>query len=120
MLLRALLFDFDGLIVDTETPVLESWRELYAEHGYELTLERWSAAVGTIDGFDPVGYLRTLAGDVDLDEALGRRTAAELELVEFEQLRPGVLGYLEEARRRRLATAIVSSGARPWIDCHLA
>ena len=120
MLVRALLFDFDGLIVDTESPALASWRELYAEHGHELTLERWSAAVGTIDGFDPVGYLRTLAGDVDLDEALARRTARELELVEVEQLRPGVLGYLEEARRRGLATAIVSSGSRPWIDRHLA
>jgi HAD superfamily hydrolase (TIGR01509 family) len=120
MSLRALLFDFDGLIVDTETPALASWRELYVEHGHELTLERWSAAVGTIDGFDPVAHLRTLAGDVDLDESLARRTARELELVEVEQLRPGVLAYLEEARRRGLATAIVSSGSRPWIDRHLA
>jgi len=120
MPLRALLFDFDGLIVDTETPALASWRELYAEHGHELTLERWSAAVGTIDGFDPVAHLRELAGGVDLDEALARRTARELELVEVEQLRPGVLEYLEEARRRGLAAAIVSSGSRPWIDRHLA
>src|SRR5215218_1982903 len=120
MSLRALLFDFDGLIVDTETPALASWRELYVEHGHELTLERWSAAVGTIDGFDPVAHLRALAGDVDLDESLARRTARELELVEVEQLRPGVLEYLEEARRRGLATAIVSSGSRPWIDRHLA
>src|SRR3954468_14289216 len=120
MSLRALLFDFDGLIVDTETPALASWREVYAEHGHELTLERWSAAVGTIDGFDPVAHLRALAGDVDLEDALVRRTARELELVEVEQLRPGVLDYLEEARRRGLATAIVSSGSRPWIDRHLA
>src|SRR5215213_6329346 len=105
MSLRALLFDFDGLIVDTESPALASWRELYAEHGHELTLDRWSAAVGTIDGFDPVAHLRTLAGDRDLDlgEALARRTARELELVEVEQLRPGVLDYLEEAGRRGLA-----------------
>src|SRR3954453_7285779 len=120
MSLRALLFDFDGLIVDTETPALASWREVYAEHGHELTLERWSAAVGTIDGFDPVAHLRALTGDVDLEDALVRRTARELELVEVEQLRPGVLDYLEEARRRGLATAIVSSGSRPWIDRHLA
>ena len=117
---RGLLFDFDGLIVDTETPALASWRELYAEHGQELTLERWSAAVGTIDGFDPVAHLRTLAGDVDLADSLARRTARELELVEVEELRPGVLDYLEEARRHGLAVAIVSSGSRPWIDRHLA
>jgi HAD superfamily hydrolase (TIGR01509 family) len=118
--LRALLFDFDGLIVDTETPSLASWQELYREHGQELTLDRWAAAVGTIGGFDPVAYLRELVGPVDLSDALTRRRARDLELSEIEGLRPGVVDYLEEARRRGLATAIVSSSSRSWVDGHLA
>ena len=56
------MFDFDGLIVDTESPSLAAWRWVYEQHGQELTLERWSAAIGTIDGFDPVGHLRELIG----------------------------------------------------------
>jgi HAD superfamily hydrolase (TIGR01509 family) len=118
--LRALLFDFDGLIVDTETPSYASWQALYREHGQELGLDRWSAAVGTIDGFDPVAHLEELVGPIDRESALERRRAHDLELCELEDLRPGVLDTLEEARRRGLATAIVSSASRPWIDRHLA
>jgi HAD superfamily hydrolase (TIGR01509 family) len=118
--LRALLFDFDGLIVDTETPSLSSWQELYREHGHELTLDRWAAAVGTIGGFDPVAHLEELAGPIDRDEALPRRLARDLELCDVEELRPGVLDYLEEAERRGLTSAIVSSASRDWIDRHLA
>jgi HAD superfamily hydrolase (TIGR01509 family) len=118
-MLRALLFDFDGLVVDTETPSYASWQELYREHGHELTLDRWSAAVGTINGFDPVAHLRTLGAPVD-DAALERRLARDLELCDVEDIRPGVLATIEEAERRGLALAIVSSASRRWIDRHLA
>src|SRR3954466_9538501 len=120
MALRALLFDFDGLIVDTETPSFASWQQLYREHGQELTLEQWSQAIGTIGGFDPVAHLQELAGPLELDDALARPLTHELALVEVEQLRPGVLDHIEEAKRRGLAVAIVSSASRPWIDGHLA
>ena len=44
-MIQALIFDFDGLLVDTETPAFESWRALYAEYGHELTLELWQGAL---------------------------------------------------------------------------
>jgi HAD superfamily hydrolase (TIGR01509 family) len=116
---RAFLFDFDGLIVDTETPSMASWQELYRAHGQELTLERWSAAIGTIDGFDPVAHLEELVGPIDRERVLPRRTERDLALCDVEELRPGVLAYLEEARRRGLRIAIVSSASRDWIDRHL-
>jgi HAD superfamily hydrolase (TIGR01509 family) len=48
-----------------------------------------------------------------------RRREHELELLEIEGLRPGILDYLEEAERRGLKTAIVSSSSREWVDRHL-
>ena len=121
MAVRALLFDFDGLIVDTESPSLAAWRWIYAQHGQELTLERWSAAVGTVDGFDPMAHLESLVGkELERDVLNARRFEHELTLVEAEQLRPGVAQYLADAERLGLRKAIVSSGSRPWIDRHLA
>ena len=38
MNVRGLLFDFDGLLVDTESPARLVWEELYREHGHELPL----------------------------------------------------------------------------------
>jgi HAD superfamily hydrolase (TIGR01509 family) len=118
---RALLFDFDGLIVDTESPSLAAWRWVYEQHGQELTLDRWSAAIGTIDGFDPHAHLETLVGrELDPEILRARRLEHELTLAEAEQLRPGVAEYLVDAERLGLRRAIVSSGSRKWIDRHLS
>jgi HAD superfamily hydrolase (TIGR01509 family) len=117
--LRGLLFDFDGLIVDTETPSLAAWQELYREHGHELPLDRWATVIGTVGAWDPFELLEELVGPVDREALNARRLARELELGEIEELRPGVLDYLAEARGRGLATAIVSSSSRRWVDRHL-
>ena len=118
-MIRALLFDFDGLIVDTETPSYASWQEVYREHGQELPLDRWAAIIGTTGGFEPLDYLEELHGPIDREAVRTRRREHELELLEIEELRPGILDYLEEARRRGLTTAIVSSSSREWVDRHL-
>ena len=120
MAVKGLLFDFDGLIVDTETPLLASWQELYRLHGQELPLDRWATVVGTIGGFDPFAHLEQLAGPLDRDAILSQRHEHELALTDVEELRPGILDYLERARELGLATAIVSSASRNWIDRHLA
>jgi HAD superfamily hydrolase (TIGR01509 family) len=116
---RALLFDFDGLIVDTESPALAAWRWVYAQHGQELTLDRWSAAIGTLGGFDALAHLEGLVGAPPDETVLSRRLDHELTLVEAEDLRPGIAEYLADAGRLGLRKAIVSSGSRDWIDRHL-
>ncbi|MBA2361678.1 MAG: HAD-IA family hydrolase [Actinobacteria bacterium] len=119
--MRGLLFDFDGLIVDTETPSFASWQEVYGEHGRELPLERWATIIGTTGGgFDPLDYLEELHGPIDRVAVKARRAEHELRLLEIEELRPGILDYLEEADRLGLKKAIVSSSSRRWIDRHLA
>jgi HAD superfamily hydrolase (TIGR01509 family) len=119
--LRGLLFDFDGLLVDTESPSRLGWEELYREHGHELPLDEWATLVGTIGApFDPFAHLEALVGQpLDRDELMSRRRAREFELIDLEDLRPGVEDYLEEATVRGLRTAVVSSSSVDWIERNL-
>jgi len=118
--LRAFLFDFDGLILDTEVASRAGWELLYREHGHELPAERWAQMVGTHGAWDPMAHLEELVGGrLERDTLNERRLAHELTLIEAEQLRPGIEDYLAAARRLRLKRAIVSSASRPWVDMHL-
>jgi HAD superfamily hydrolase (TIGR01509 family) len=116
--IRGLLFDFDGLLVDTESPSRLVWEELYREHGFDLPHEQWAGNVGTLDEpFEPLSHLEELLGrGLDRSALTQRRRARELELIELEDLRPGVEEYLDEAERRELATGIVSSSSVEWIE----
>jgi HAD superfamily hydrolase (TIGR01509 family) len=119
--IRGLLFDFDGLLVDTETPSRLVWEELYREHGHELPHDQWATLVGTIGApFDPFGHLEELVGRrLDEQTLTTRRRAREYELTDLEELRPGVEEYFAEAERLGLSTAVVSSSDDRWISRHL-
>jgi len=118
--IRGLLFDFDGLIIDTETASRAGWEWLYRQHGHELPLDLWATLIGTIGAeFDPLAHLEELVGRPLLPEELDAARAHEMSLIEAEELRPGIAGYLEESERLGLKRAIVSSSTRRWIDTHL-
>jgi HAD superfamily hydrolase (TIGR01509 family) len=121
MAIRGLLFDFDGLLVDTESPSRLGWEELYREHGHELPHEQWSTLVGTIGApFDPAGHLEELIGrPLDREELRKRKRARSHALADLEELRPGVEDYFVEAELLGLKTAVVSSSEDWWIERHL-
>jgi beta-phosphoglucomutase-like phosphatase (HAD superfamily) len=118
--LTAVVFDFDGLILDTETPIYRSWADAYGECGIApLTLEEWAAAIGTAGGLDPRTELeRRAAGGVP-DDVLGRRQARRDALLAAEVVRPGVRDWLAAAHRLGLPVGLASSSGRAWVEGHL-
>lgn len=117
-----LIFDFDGLILDTETVIYQAWTEIFASYGAELPLEAWSACVGTtIDAFDVYGYLESQIGhSVDREDVERRHHERAMELLMPLKPRAGVLDYLEEARQNRIPVALASSSNQDWIMGHLS
>jgi HAD superfamily hydrolase (TIGR01509 family) len=121
MPIRGLLFDFDGLLVDTESPSRLGWEEIYREHGVDLPHEEWATLVGTIGApFDPARHLEELVGrPLDHEDLRKRKRARSHALADLEELRPGVEDYFVEAERRGLRTAVVSSSDDWWVERHL-
>src|SRR5690348_12620468 len=121
MTVRAFLFDFDGLILDTEFASRAGWERLYQEHGHELPADLWATLVGTTHApWDPRVHLEELVGkQLEWEELNERRYAHEIELIEAEELRPGIAEYLAAAKEHGLKRAIVSSSTRHWVDMHL-
>ncbi len=121
MAVRAFLFDFDGLILDTEHAARAGWQHLYREHGHELPTDLWATLVGTTHApWSPMEHLEELVGGPLERETLNeRRRTHELALIEAEELRPGIAEYFAAARQRGLKRAVVSSSNRGWVDMHL-
>lgn len=120
-MLKALLFDFDGTLVDTESVEFRAWEKTFLEHDVKLALERYGVGVGTLEGFDPLDELELLLGrKIDREGVNEQRRALEFELLASEVLRPGVHEYLEDARELGLKVAIVSSSSDDWIEGNLS
>jgi HAD superfamily hydrolase (TIGR01509 family) len=119
--IRAVVFDFDGLILDTEGPVLIAWQEAFAAHGCRpLTTEEWAQEIGTAGALDLVALLQERATRaVDLDAMQERRRARRDELLAAEMVLPGVREWLDEADALGLEVAIASSSPPDWVEPHL-
>jgi HAD superfamily hydrolase (TIGR01509 family) len=118
--MRLLVFDFDGLILDTEAPVYDAWQAIYAEHGHSLAFEKWAECIGTHDLFDPAAELAALCGrDLDVAALTARHRADCDALVAAQTILPGVREYLEDAQRLGVRLGIASSSSRAWVDGHL-
>lgn len=120
-MIRALVFDFDGLILDTEEPVYRSWLEVYQAHGEELPFERWIQIVGsTTAGFHPQHHLEERLGRPLPKEVLDRRVGRRTEMILAQEALPGVARHLEEAVAMGLKLGVASSSTNDWVRGHLA
>lgn len=114
--IRAVIFDFDGLIIDSETPLFDIWQDLYRERGCELRLEDWQHALGTFGGFDPYADLGTRTGAMP-----DRMTLAPVIRAEHYRrcaalpLLPGVGELFADAEAAGLRTAVASSSSLEWV-----
>lgn len=118
MAIRALILDFDGLILDTESPMRTSWLEIFEEHGLIVSEEQWASLLGaSADPPEAYDLLEEHLGErLDRVALHDRRMSRELQLLEFETVLPGVRKLISDARSAGLGLAVASSSERMWVE----
>lgn len=121
-MIKALIFDFDGLIMDTESPEVDGWKAIYAEYGQEFPLQVWLQEVvgSTIANFDPAAHLAARLGrELDLPALRARVRRHRLQKLSISPVLPGVMDYIVAARRLGLRLAVASSSEHAWVEKYL-
>lgn len=117
---HALVFDFDGLILDTETADVVAWTAIFEAHGAVFPLAWWYTIVGR--GADqntstPIDHLEMQVGrEIDRPDIERAHRAEFLRLVAELEPIPGVIDRLDEARWLGIPCGVASSSHHAWVD----
>lgn len=116
-MIHALIFDFDGLIVDTETPLIDAYAEVHARHGVVFDRALFVRSVGVATySFDPWHGFAPHADRVALE---AERRACKDEIMLRQPILPGVVALLDAARTRGLHVGMASNSEHTWVEPHL-
>lgn len=120
-MIRAIVFDFDGLILETERPQYEAWRHVYATFGLALPEQAWLEVMGKpvkIDLF-PRRLAAILQRDLDIDAVIAQYREVVAGKLNSQPIQPGVLDVIRDAQALGFKLAVASGSTRRWVDGHL-
>lgn len=118
--IKGILFDMDGVLVDSEAYIFEAARLMFAEHGVTVKPEDALPFVGTGENryISGIGESNGFIVDIERDKA---RTYAIYEEITRSKLRalPGVHTFIKNCKDRGLKMAVASSADRIKIAINL-
>lgn len=121
MTLEAVVFDFDGLIIDSEWAIFETAVAAFEAHGHTLTVEAWATIIGTNSDVDETWWdtICAASGITGFTQA-DFEAAYEAQPRERDHLpaMPGVLELLDELDGAGIPVGIASSSSRRWLERH--
>jgi len=121
-MIKGIIFDFDGLIIDTETPELQAWQELFDSFDIEFPYADYIRRIGNAyNDTSPLEILKAkLGAKIDESNISTSFQKRKNTLIEQQPLCDGVKDYLLTAKRLGLQIGLASSSSIAWIDHHIS
>ncbi len=118
MKISTVLFDFDGIIVDTEWVIYEEWLNIFLKEGENLSLETYVQCIGSDHTqWSPSLYLESLTGKkYDWEDLHEKRNIQIRKRLQGQKEMPGVRLTLEALQSSSVRCAVVSSSSHHWVD----
>jgi putative hydrolase of the HAD superfamily len=114
------IFDFDGLLMDTETTLLRSWQHEWQQWGLELDVATFFADHGGDLNPERTALLAAAVGpSYDADLSLRRRLKYRAELQRVLDLSDGIRAWIDEAVAMSVRVAVASSSPVAWLEENL-
>jgi putative hydrolase of the HAD superfamily len=115
----AVVFDFDGTIFDSETPIFQAYAAALADMGLTLTVPGWATVVG--HGEDDSYRAMCAAVGVEFDRAdlEARYALQDRSWRDTLPALPGVEALLTELAGAGVPCGIASSSPAAWVETHL-
>ena len=115
---KGIIFDFDGVLVDTEWAIYQSWVHLYAREGQEISIATYAPCLGAgYSHWDPAAHLEKLTGK-HYDWAA--ETPARQARLEADLERMGLMDsaaeLLDWCAGQGIGLTVASSSSRRWVQ----
>lgn len=115
---KGIIFDFDGVLVDTEWAIYQSWVHLYEREGQEISIATYAPCLGAgYSHWDPAAHLEKLTGK-HFDwaaETPARQARLEADL-ERMGLMDGAAELLDWCAGQGIGLTVASSSSRRWVQ----
>ncbi len=96
--MKAIIFDMDGVLINTEPLHYECWKQTMADEGVDMTYDVYKQCIGSTIGY-LLELLRNAYGDISDDETLRARMFAKKEAIVQRDGFPPIAGVKEAVRR---------------------
>ncbi len=115
----AVVFDFDGTIFDSETPIYQAYAAALAEIGLELSVPAWATVVGHGEDDSYRAMCAAVGVEFDRDDLEARYARQDRSWRDTLPALPGVEALLVELAGAGIPLGIASSSPESWVETHL-
>lgn len=111
MTLKGVIFDLDGVIVNTVPAHFKAWKKMFSEYGKKFTFEDYKEKVDGIPRMDGAKAILKDTSDEELSKAAGRKQKYFLDTIKKEGVKvySSTVRLIKELKKNKIKVAVISS-----------